>query len=121
MDLVLLSVLALVAAGGFLGGLARWGFLQVLPERPAIFASNLIACALAGLAAGLGLGIFWLAALVAGFAGGLSTWSTLAKQCGQLLKARRWKTVSIYLAFTLAIGVLAAGRCFMWGQSIAAF
>lgn len=120
--------IALVALGGFGGGLGRWGLLRVLPDRPAIFAANLAACTLAGVAFGISQEAAFAAqswqartvlALSVGVAGGLSTWSTLAKHCGELLRERQWKTLAIYLGFTLAVGVVAAGRGVRWGHFIA--
>jgi len=99
------AVLA-VAAGGFLGGLLRH-LLALWPGGlRGTFAANLLAVAVVGLTVGHG-GLLALAA-GAGFAGALSTWSTLAQEIGLLLQARRFRTVAGYAAATLIAGVTVA-------------
>jgi CrcB protein len=57
-------------------------------------------------------------ALVAvGFAGGLSTWSSLAVEVAGALRARRWRMVLLHIpaAFALALGVFLASRLLTGG------
>ncbi|NLF90007.1 MAG: CrcB family protein [Corynebacterium marinum] len=102
------SILA-VGLGGFAGGMVR-GALARWPGGPAgTFAANLAATAvLAGVIAAAGhTGLVYLA-LGTGFAGALSTWSTLAREIGQLLKERRYVPAAGYASATLTAGVAVA-------------
>lgn len=100
------------ALAAFLGGLSRWALSRVLPERVGTFAANAAAATVLG--ASLALPEPWQAAVGAGFAGALSTWSTLAKECGELVKRREWATLSKYTALTAAFGVAGAGFGMYW-------
>lgn len=42
--------------------------------------------------------------LIAGFCGALSTWSTLAKELGQLLNEKKWWPMLGYLSLTFTLG-----------------
>lgn len=53
-------------------------------------------------------------ALGTGFAGALSTWSTLAREIGQLLQARRFRLVAGYTSATLIAGVATAWLVAVW-------
>lgn len=95
-----------VAAGGFLGGAMR----SLLAARPGglwgTFTTNLLAVVVLGLVLGHG-GLLALAA-GAGFAGALSTWSTLAREIGGLLRERRFRRAAGYTSATLTAGVAVA-------------
>lgn len=108
-----------VAAGGFFGGLARWALNKIPRERVGTFAANVVGSALLGIAV-TGPGIIPLA-LGVGFAGGLSTWSTLSREIGGLLRARQWRTLITYVAATVFIGLIAAHRGTVWGERIFAY
>ncbi|AJE33983.1 MAG: CrcB family protein [Corynebacterium humireducens] len=101
----LTAVLA-VGVGGFCGGVARWA-LGVWPGGlRGTFAANLLAVIVLGAALGAG-GVTSLA-WGTGFAGALSTWSTLAREIGGLLRARRFRLVAGYTTATLTAGVAVA-------------
>ncbi|MEX3505453.1 CrcB family protein [Corynebacterium sp. LK2510] len=97
-----------VAAGGFAGGVARWALSHLnTPDRKVgTWAANVVGSAVLGFT----IGLPGLAPLLfgTGFAGGLSTWSTLAKELGEDLRARRWRTATTYAALTAATGIVAA-------------
>lgn len=108
--------LMLVAAGGFLGGIARWALTRVLPERPATFAANLVGSVILGVAAG-SPGFLPLIAGV-GVAGALSTWSSFASQLAELVEKRQWRDFATYLLATVVVCVVAAWRGTLWAQRI---
>lgn len=120
---VFLAVIC-VAVGAFFGGMLRYGFTRVLPSPVSTFTSNM----LGSLAIGLTLGLLALteapseelisAALAAGFAGGLSTWSTMAKELGDMLKAQQYWKFTKYLGFTVAVGIVVAARGGIWAARI---
>ncbi|EEI17256.1 FluC/FEX family fluoride channel [Corynebacterium lipophiloflavum] len=95
-----------VAVGAFLGGLARWG----LSRFPGGLAGTLLANLFGSIAIGLSLGVGpqWQMFLGIGFAGALSTWSTLARELGQLVKDRNWRRAGMYTAATAALGLAGA-------------
>ena len=115
---MLVEILA-VAVGGFLGGLARWGLWKAVPARGgrvSTFASNMVASAVLGLSTALPQPWQLLAAV--GFAAGMSTMSTLAKELGDLARARKWKEFWRYLLATVILGLLAAWRGSVWAGRI---
>lgn len=109
------SLLTLIAifTGGFLGGLARWALTRALPERVGTWAANVSASAVLGFATTLP-GI-WQFALGAGFAGALSTFSTLAKELGGLIRRKEWGEATKYALRTVLIGLVAAWFGMRWG------
>lgn len=122
-----LLILAAVGLGAFLGGMLRYGLSRLLPSPGGTFAANI----LGSLALGLTVGFFrlggWEAGpwgsvahmgLTGGFAGGLSTWSTFARELGDMLKARHWGWALRYAAITVAIGIIAAWRGVIWAERI---
>lgn len=108
--------LALVAAGGFLGGVARWSLAKILPAHPATLAANLVASVVLGVAVG-SPGVLPLI-VGTGLAGALSTWSTFANQLAELVEKRRWWDFTHYLVVTVALCVVAAWRGTIWAQRI---
>jgi len=123
--------LILATFGTALGSVLRDRIVHVLRTRAGradlgVLAANLTACAVVGLTAGLaGTAEHTAAAntthaLVAvGFAGGLSTWSSLAVEVAGALRARRWRMVLLHIpaAFALALGVFLASRLLTGGAS----
>ncbi|WP_342318348.1 fluoride efflux transporter FluC [Corynebacterium mayonis] len=97
-----------VAVGGFLGGLARWAlsFLNTNHRNAGTWAANVVGSAVLGFTIALP-GVFPLF-FGTGFAGALSTWSTLAAELGRDFKARRWRVVFVNAALSAATGVGAA-------------
>jgi len=80
-----------------------------------VLAANLAACAVAGFATALSAP--WQALLVAGFAGGLSTWSGLAVEVAGFMRARQWGRVALHLpcALAAALVVFVAARVVQGG------
>lgn len=97
-----------VAAGAFLGGLARWGLSRIPGGLTGTLLANLFASIAIGLS--LGVGPQWQMSLGIGFAGALSTWSTLAKELGQLIKEQAWRRAGVY---AVATAVLGAGGAYL--------
>lgn len=105
-----------VGVGGFFGGMGRWALSLIPRPRVGTFAANMIASVVLGIAvAGPG---FVPLALGTGFAGALSTWSTLAQEIGQLAKGRQWRVLTTYVLATVVIGIIAAHRGTVWAGRI---
>ena len=117
--------LILAPFGTALGSVLRDRIVHVLRTRAGradlgLLAANLTACAVVGLTAGHTAAANTTHALVAvGFAGGLSTWSSLAVEVAGALRARRWRMVLLHIpaAFALALGVFLASRLLTGGAS----
>ncbi|MCG7228717.1 fluoride efflux transporter FluC [Corynebacterium minutissimum] len=111
--MIIISALA-VLIGGFVGGCARFTFTRILPSPTCTFAANITGAALAGVAYGYATHTqapeYFLPLLAAGLAGGLSTWSTMAKELGEMIKAKRWWRLARYLFWTIGIGIAVAWR-----------
>lgn len=97
-----------VTVGAFLGGLARWGLSRIPGGLTGTLLANLFASIVIGLS--LGLEPRWQVFLGVGFAGALSTWSTLAKELGQLIKEQAWRRAGVY---AVATAVLGAGGAYL--------
>ncbi len=96
----------LVGAGAFLGGMARSVLSTLLPGRTGTFAANIVGSAVAGFSAALP--VLWPAFLGAGFAGAVSTLSTMAKEMGAMVRQKQWWTLTRYVLLTCALGIVAA-------------
>ena len=106
--------LVVVFAGGVLGGMARFALSQLIDNaHAATFAANTVACTIAGFAATAP--IAWQIALGAGFAGALSTWSTFARELGDLITAGRHRAALRYALRTAVLGIAAAWFGMRWG------
>ncbi len=94
--------LAIGASGG-VGAVLRWRIVKWQGALPfGLFATNLLAGAVAGFALSANLPAFWMLAAVVGFAGGLSTFSTVSGEA--FMYYHRGRIVQMLL--TLAINVL---------------
>lgn len=107
-------MLLLVAVGAAAGGVVRY-CLATASGRvacsavPGTFTANVAACAVAGFAWSMwGDGTLQWAAAGAGFAGALSTWSTLARETVELARNRSWWAAGYPVSSVLA-GAAAAG------------
>ncbi len=115
----MIASVAAVAVGGFFGGLARWALGRAVPAREGrvgTFAANIVASAVLGLSTALpGL---WQVMAAVGFAAGMSTMSTFARELGNLLRQRRWWEFTRYVLATVVLGLIAAWRGALWGQRV---
>lgn len=100
-------IFLIVAAGAFAGGFLRWALARLIPGKRATLAANTLACLGAGVVLGVRLPALESALLLTGFCGALSTWSTLARELGQLLSERHWSGLIAYGGATLVLGVMA--------------
>lgn len=111
------AALAVIAVGGALGALARYGVGLTLPHVPgsfplATFLVNVVGCLLIGVL--IVVITEWTRAhplvrpfLGTGFLGGFTTFSTYAVEAQELLRAGRVAIAGAYLAGTLATAVAA--------------
>lgn len=112
--LSLTLTLAAVFAGAFFGGAARFALTRAIHNaHAATFAANVVGSAVAGFA--ITTTVPWQLALGAGFAGALSTWSTFAKELGEMIKARQHGNALRYAVSTAVIGIAAAWFGMRWG------
>ncbi|WP_235933588.1 fluoride efflux transporter FluC [Corynebacterium qintianiae] len=95
-----------VALGGFLGGIARWALSRSPGGTAGTWAANAVGSAVLGFTVGMP-GI-WPLLLGTGFAGALSTWSTLSRELGLMIKQRRWREVARYALATVVAGLIGA-------------
>ena len=109
----LLLTLATVAVGAFFGGIARWALSRIPAPRVGTWAANMVACSVLGFV--YGQGVLVAMAVGTGFAGALSTWSTLAKELGQLIKDKDYSEALRYALATALLGLVAAGIGMRWG------
>lgn len=98
-----MTAVVAVFVGGVLGGICRW-LLRLIPApRVGTFAANVAASAVVGFV--LHVPELWQLAVGVGFAGALSTWSTLAAEIGTLIKAREYREAARYSVWTALIGL----------------
>ncbi|MDO4911150.1 MAG: CrcB family protein [Corynebacterium sp.] len=100
---IALTILCIVV-GAFAGGALRFALAHYASThsgntRRATFTANLLACFVLGLAGSQPL-------LALGFCGALSTWSTLARELGQFLQARDYRTALAYGLSQVILGLL---------------
>jgi fluoride exporter len=109
----LTQVLPLVAVGGALGALARYGLASAVPPAPsalpvATLVTNVAGCLLLGLLVGRLPQRVWLRAFAGtGVLGGFTTFSTFAVETDRLV-GRAPGTAGLYLVLSLGLGVGAA-------------
>ena len=109
------AVLAAIAAGGALGGLARYGVAEALPTKTfpwATFGVNVSGCLLIGALMVLITRRFPQAKLLrpfagVGFLGGFTTFSTYVLDITNTIAAGRAEVAILYLAGTLIAAVAA--------------
>lgn len=109
------DLLALVAVGGAVGALARWGLAEALPPDPLAWgtlAANTVGCFALGalLTALLALAPDsrrWRALLGVGLLGGFTTFSTAMLEAHALLLDGRLGLAALELALGLGLGLVA--------------
>ena len=108
-------ILLAIFGGAFVGGVLRYSLSRVFPSPVGTFTSNMLGSLALGLSVGfLAEDALGYALCATGFAGGLSTWSTLAKELGTLPRRRAFR----YGFFTLTVGIIAAWRGTIWAARI---
>ena len=121
------TVVLLVAFGtaAFIGGTLRGLLAQWFPLFVGTFVANILAAFAAGMAIGFSMALddtgaanFLKPVIDMGFAGALSTWSTLASELASLIKTKKWRKLSMYLGLTLALGLIFAHRGIVWALRI---
>jgi CrcB protein len=109
----LLPLLVVVAAGGAVGALARYGVAEALPHgRSALpvgtLVVNVVGCLCLGLLVGLEPWARWLRPFLGtGVLGGFTTFSTFALETDRLL-ARAPGVAVLYAGLSLGVGLPAA-------------
>ncbi len=104
--------IVMVGIGGFLGAVIRYGMAKKMNQSAGIpvgtLAVNLIGAFLIGLVFGLDLSKGWTLLLASGFAGALTTFSTLNKELIVLWRHGEKKYAICYLLLTYGGGLLLA-------------
>ncbi|QPK78856.1 CrcB family protein [Corynebacterium lizhenjunii] len=96
-----------VALGAGVGGMLRYALARRLPSPWGTLVANVLATVVAVMALQYFVAQQLAVALCAtGFAGGLSTWSTLARELGTRVRQRRWAKAVGYAMLTLALTLL---------------
>ncbi|MCS4490622.1 CrcB family protein [Corynebacterium sp. ES2794-CONJ1] len=83
------------------GGALRYVLSRLLPSPAGTYLANSLACLAIALSAASGFA--WVISV--GFAGALSTWSTLAKELGTMLEGGKSLLFVGYLLITLITGL----------------
>ena len=125
-----LDVLGVIALGGALGSLARYGLQRAVPhDDPASFAwatfvTNVLGCLLIGLLMWFVLEV-WGARRYArpflgvGLLGGFTTFSTYAVEAQGMARADAWGTAGVYVAVSVVLGLLAVRGGYWLGRLLA--
>jgi fluoride exporter len=122
------SVLGVIALGGGLGALARYGLTQLFPIQPgrfpwATFVTNVLGCLLIGVLMVLVIEVWAAHRLVrpflgVGVLGGFTTFSTYAVEIRDLLRPGTVGLAFAYLAGTLLAAMFAV-LVGVWGTRVA--
>jgi CrcB protein len=103
--------------GAAIGSVVRDRVVHIARERwqradLGVLAVNLAACAVVALVVAFGAAApsALHGLIVLGFAGGLSTWSSLAVDVAGMIRERRWKRVALHIpvAFACAVAIFLA-------------
>jgi CrcB protein len=114
--LVVGAVLLAGAAGAALRYAAGLAVSRTRSRLPwAVLVVNVVGSLVAGLVVGLGLDGDARLVIVTGFAGGLTTFSTLSVETVQLAMEGRWRTAVGSMAANLVVGVAAATLGYLLG------
>lgn len=113
----LLTVLGAVAIGAVLGAWLRWALSYWLNPRVVhlplgtlaanLIGGYLIGVAIAAFAAHPSISPFWRLALITGFLGGLTTFSTFSAESVVLLQGEHWRSAATHVLAHLGGSLLA--------------
>jgi CrcB protein len=104
----------LVALAGGIGALARYALQRALPEKGtgiprAVLTVNLVGSLIAGVTAALmtdgNLDAVIGTTIIAGFCGGLTTFSTFAVETMQLFRVDAWKSAYLNIVISVFAGI----------------
>lgn len=114
----------LVVAAGAVGALLRYGTTLLAARRPtrvpwAVLLVNVAGSLIAGVAAAAPVGADVRAIVVVGFAGGLTTFSTLSVETIQLVLERRTGIAAASVSANVVVGIAAAGLGWCLGTLLA--
>jgi CrcB protein len=107
-------VVLLTLAAGAIGALVRYGATHVagmtrVPLPWAVFAVNVVGCAIGGVTLGLVdadvIGADVRLIVLSGLAGGLTTFSTWSTETIQLAMTRRWRAAVLNVVANLVVGI----------------
>jgi fluoride exporter len=124
-----LDVLAVIAAGGALGSLARYALLRALPQPAAAsfawatFLTNVSGCLLIGVLMWLILEV-WGARRYArpflgvGVLGGYTTFSTYAVEAQGMARAGAWGTAGAYVVASVLLALVAVRLGYGLGRQL---
>lgn len=109
--------LIFVAAGGFIGAIARYHLAELLNRENGLpkgtLIVNLVGSFVAGILFGMDLPLLWKSLFIAGVLGAFTTYSTLHKEMIDLWKADRKKEAIYYLLLTYGGGIFLTGIGFL--------
>ncbi len=124
-ELPLRQALPLVAVGGALGALARYGLACAIPVRPgelpwATLLTNLSGCAALGLLTRAVAHQAWVRLFAGtGFLGGFTTFSAFALETDKLIARQCGGIALAYVLASTVGGVAAAAACLPAGRRLA--
>jgi fluoride exporter len=118
-----MSRLLLLAFGGALGTLARYGLNGVISARVATFPLgtmivNITGCFVIGLLAPLMLKHEWRLFLIFGFCGGYTTFSSFGIQTLELARDGEWFYVALNVIGSNVLGLLAVYLGWVCGRAL---
>ena len=122
------ATFALVMVAGGVGAVARYALQRALPEKGtgiprAVLTVNLVGSLIAGSTAGLmadgKLEASVGAIIIAGFCGGLTTFSTFAVETMELFRVDAWKSAYLNIVISVFAGVGLAVAGFIHTRTIA--
>jgi CrcB protein len=124
-----LDVLAVIAAGGALGALARWGVAVVIPHAApadlpiATLTVNVVGCLLIGILMWLVLEVwgerrYARPFLGVGVLGGFTTFSAFAVEIRGMLVDGAWAVAVGYVVASVVLGLVAVRAGYLLGERI---
>jgi CrcB protein len=113
----------ILALGGALGTLARYGVNGVISQRISTFplgtmAVNVVGCFIIGLLAPLALRHEWRLFLIFGFCGGFTTFSSYAIQTLELGRDTEWFAVALNIIGSNVLSLLAVYLGWVCGRAL---